>query len=69
VGIPRHLDGPLQIRPLPAPASQRSAEIIGRVKPNRLLAGDQEAVYLWMVARAGYAEYYTAHETHWIDLK
>jgi hypothetical protein len=27
------------------------------------------AVSLTMVAGAGYAEYYTAPETHWIDLK
>jgi len=24
---------------------------------------------IYLVAGAGYAEYYTAHETHWIDLK
>ncbi len=52
--ILKHLDGPLQIRPLPAPAGQRAAEIIGRVKPNSLLAADQEAVCLRMVAGAGF---------------
>jgi len=54
VEILKHLDGPGQVRPLPAPAGQRAAEITWRVKPNRLLAVDQEAVCLRMVAGAGF---------------
>jgi len=44
VEILKHLDGPGQVRPLPAPAGHRAAEITWRVKPNSLLAVDQEAV-------------------------
>ncbi len=42
VAILKHLDGPGQVRPLPAPAGQRAAEITWRVKPNSLLAVDQD---------------------------
>src|SRR5262249_34928721 len=34
VEILKHLDGAGRLRPLPAPAGQRAAEIIWRVKPN-----------------------------------
>ena len=55
VEILKHLDGPGRVRPLPAPAGQRAAEIIWRVKPNSLLAVDQEAVgCLQMVAGVGF---------------
>jgi len=54
VEILKHLDGPGQIRPLPAPAGQRSAEITWRVRPDSLLAVDQEAGCLRMVAGAGF---------------
>jgi len=55
VEILKHLDGPGQVRPLPAPAGQRAAEITWRVQPNSLLAVDQEAVgCLRMVAGAGF---------------
>jgi len=54
VELLKHLDGPGQVRPLPAPAGQRAAEITWRVKPNSLLAVDQEAVCLRMVAGAGF---------------
>lgn len=53
---------------MPTPAGQRAAEIIGRVKPNSLLAGHQEAVCLRMVAGASNAEYYTQPDTFWVDL-
>jgi hypothetical protein len=28
-----------------------------------------ETLPVWFKSRAGYADYYTAPETHWIDLK
>ena len=54
VEIMKHLDGPLRICPLPAPTGQHTAEIIGHVKPNSLLAGCQEAVCLRLVAGVGF---------------
>jgi len=36
---------------------------------DRLAASTFANPSFFMVAGAGYAEYYTAHETHWIDLK
>jgi hypothetical protein len=36
----KHLEGDLAIRPLPAEAGQRRAEITGRVKPSSRLAGE-----------------------------
>jgi hypothetical protein len=55
VEILKHLDGPGRVRPLPAPAGQRAAEITWRFKPNSLLAVDQEAAgCLQMVAGVGF---------------
>jgi hypothetical protein len=47
--IMKHLEGDLEIRPLPAEAGQRRAEISGRVKPSSLLA-EEEAAFLRLVA-------------------
>jgi hypothetical protein len=47
--IMKHLKGDLQIRPLPAEAGQRRAEITGRVKASRLLA-EEEAAFPRLVA-------------------
>ncbi len=53
VEVLKHLDGPLQVRPLPALAGQRAAELVGRVKPDSLLANRADrAGCLRMVAGA-----------------
>jgi hypothetical protein len=58
--IMKHLEGDLEIRPLPAEAGQR-------VKGSSLPAGEK-AAFLRLVAGAGFAECYTAAATYWIDL-
>jgi hypothetical protein len=47
--IAKHLNGDLEIAPLPSGPGERRAEIRGRVKSDGLL-GDQEAVCLPLVA-------------------
>lgn len=52
--IAKHLDGDLLVRPLPARGDEKRAEVLGRVRPNSLLAA-QEAVCLQVVvAGAGF---------------
>jgi hypothetical protein len=51
--IMKHLEGDLEIRPLPAEAGQRRAEITGRVNASSLLA-EEEAAFLRLVAGAGF---------------
>ena len=68
VEILKHLDGDLVIVPRPSSPGERRAEISGRAKADSLLR-DQEAVFLQVVAGAGYAECYTAPESYWVDLK
>ena len=45
----KHLEGDLEIHPLPAEAGQRRAEITGRVKASSLLT-EEEAALLRLVA-------------------
>jgi len=53
VEILKHLDGDLVIAPLPSRASERRAEVTGRVKSHSLLSA-QEAVCLQVVAGVGF---------------
>jgi len=52
--IAKHLESELEIFPRPSVAGARRAEIAGRANANGLLAADQEAVRLSVVAGAGF---------------
>ncbi len=68
VEILKHLDGPGRVRPLPAPAGQRAAEITWRVKPGSLLTvDDQEAGCLRMVAGARNHRNRLASPSRWMS--
>jgi len=51
--ILKHLDGDLEILPLPSIVGERRAEMTGRTKIDSLLS-DQEAIRLQAVAGAGF---------------
>jgi hypothetical protein len=54
IEIQKHLDGDLTMSPVSSVAGERRAVVTGRVKANSLLANDQEAVCLSVVAGAGF---------------